>query len=397
MIPARSSSPVSHGEAAGYYTAQHLKHKLEEDANGSLTLTRQLPQLPHCPQSPRLIEIALAIDSKSHRSSLMKTYLHLLSVILLLFSPQLLAGDIPGSKDPLGLKRYEGTRTTFYEEQAFGSYTLPLGKMSKSKAGVTFEKSQQIEGKITRVTYVGNDPNRTALEVYRNYQAAIAEQGWAVLWEGSEEELSAAKGRIFAGLWANRPGGTFTQSNLGGRFMVAQKGGSHLALYVVNYKVGTVSPKDLQPEKGVPIVALDVIESADMDEKMVVVKAEEMASKLIDQGGVNLYGFYFDNASAALKSESGPTLDEVEKMLLADSSLRLLVVGHTDGVGDFENNIDLSKQRAASVITALGKRIPGVAGRLTPCGVGYQCPIASNGSEEGRAKNRRVALVKVEK
>ena len=327
----------------------------------------------------------------------MNTYLHLVTISLLQFLPPIFAADIPGSKDPVGLKRYEGTRTTFYEEQAFGSYTLPLGKMAKSKAGVTFEKSKQLEGKITRVTYVGNDPKRTALEVYRNYQAALADQGWSVLWEGSEEELSAAKGQIFAGLWADRPGGTFSLSHLGGHYLAAEKGGSHLALYVVNYKVGTVAPKDLQPETGVPIVALDVIESARMDEKMVVVKAEEMASKLIDEGGVNLYGFYFDNASAELKPESGPTLDEVGKMLQADSSLRLLVVGHTDGVGGYENNIDLSKRRAASVITALGKRIPGVSGRLTPCGVGYQCPIASNSSEEGRAKNRRVALVKVEK
>ncbi len=327
----------------------------------------------------------------------MKHYSHLVAIMLLSFSPLLLAEDIPGSKDPVGLKRYEGTRITFYEEQSFGSYTLPLGKMSKSRAGVTFEKSQNLEGKVTRVTYVGNDPKRTALEVYRNYQTAIAEQGWSVLWEGSEEELSAAKGQIFAGLWDKRPGGTFSLSHLGGRYLAAQKGGSHLALYVVNYKVGTVSPKTLQPEKGVPVVALDVIESAAMDEKMVVVKAEEMASKLIDQGGVNLYGFYFDTASAALKGESGPTLDEVEKLLLADKSLRLLVVGHTDGVGGFEDNIDLSKRRAASVVTALSKRVPEAAARLTPCGVGFQCPIASNSSEEGRAKNRRVALVKVGK
>ncbi len=327
----------------------------------------------------------------------MKLHPQLVAIMLLRFSPLLQAEDIPGSKDPMGLKRYEGTRTTFYEEQAFGSYILPLGKMSKSKANVTFEKSLELEGKITRVTYVGNDPKRTALEVYRNYQKAIAEQGWTVMWEGSEEELSAAKGQIFAGLWANRPGGTFTLSNLGGRFMAAQKGGSHLALYIVNYKVGTVTPKELQPEKGVPIVALDVIESAAMEEKMVVVKAEEMASTLLDQGGVNLYGFSFDTASATLKSESDPTLDEVEKLLLADPNLRLLIVGHTDGVGGFEDNIDLSKRRAASVVTALSKRLPAAAARLTPCGVGFQCPIASNSSEEGRAKNRRVALVKVEK
>lgn len=285
-----------------------------------------------------------------------------------------------------------------YEEKAFDRYTLTLGKMSRTKAaGVTFANSLTLEGKVTRVTYVGNDPQRSALEVYRNYQTMLADQGWSILWEGSEAELSDGKGMSFAGLFNHRPGGTFALSYLGGRYLAAQKGGTHLALYVVNYKAGTVNPKNLQPEKGVPIVALDVVESAAMAEKMVVIKADEMASALLDQGGVNLYGFYFDTGSAQLKSESSPTLDEVEKLLKADASLRLLVVGHTDGVGGFEDNMDLSKRRAVSVIAALNGRVPSAAARLTPCGVGFQCPIASNSNEEGRAKNRRVALVKVEK
>jgi outer membrane protein OmpA-like peptidoglycan-associated protein len=133
-----------------------------------------------------------------------------------------------------------------------------------------------------------------------------------------------------------------------------------------------------------------------MEEKMVLVKAEEMASGILQQGSVNLYGFHFDTASAALKPESDATLDEVAKLLKSDAALRLLVVGHTDTVGKFEGNIELSQNRAASVVAALSKRLPSAASRLTPCGVGYQCPIASNSSDEGRAKNRRVALVKVE-
>jgi OOP family OmpA-OmpF porin len=307
------------------------------------------------------------------------------------------AEDIIGSKDPLGLKRYEGTRTTFYEEKAFDSYTLPLGKMKKTASQVTFANSLELEGKVTRVTYVGSDPNRTALEVYRNYQAELASKGWEILWEGSEGELSDAMGRMFLGRYDYRPGGTFVLSPDGCRYLAAKKGGNHLSLLVTNYKVGTVNPKSLQPAKGVPVIALDVIESAAMEEKMVVVKAEEMASRILDQGGVNLYGFYFDTGSATLKPESAPTLAEVEKLLISDASLRLLVVGHTDGVGGFEDNIELSKKRAAAVVTALSEKVPAASSRLTPCGVGYQCPIATNSSDDGRAKNRRVALVRVEK
>jgi OmpA-OmpF porin, OOP family len=306
------------------------------------------------------------------------------------------AADVPGSKDPAGLKRYEGTRTTFYEEKAFDSYTLPLGKMTKKPNENIFAKSLTLEGKVTKVTYISNDPKRTALEVFRNYQKELAASGWETLWEGTGEELSAGNGIMYRSLFDYRPGGTFAISHPGARYLAAKKGEAHLALYVANYKAGTVSPKSLQPKAGVPVIALDLIETQAMEEKMVIIKAEEMASGIIQQGSVNLYGFHFDTGSAALKPDSAPTLDEVAKLLTSDPALRLLVVGHTDIVGKFEGNIELSQNRAASVVSALSKRVPSAASRLTPCGVGYQCPIATNSSDEGRAKNRRVALVKVE-
>ena len=304
--------------------------------------------------------------------------------------------DIPGSKDPAGLKRYEGTRITFYEQKDFDSYTLPLGKLTKKPNVNLFAKSLTLEGKVTKVTYISHDPQRTALEVYKNYQSELAAGGWETLWEGTGEELSAGKGLLFHSLFNNRPGGTFAISHPGALYLAAKKGGAHVALFVANFKAGTVNPKTLQPQPGVPVVALDLIETQAMEEKMVLVKAEEMASGILQQGSVNLYGFHFDTASAALKPESDATLDEVAKLLKSDASLRLLVVGHTDSVGKFEGNIELSQDRAASVVAALSKRVPSAASRLTPCGVGYQCPIATNSSEEGRAKNRRVALVKVE-
>jgi outer membrane protein OmpA-like peptidoglycan-associated protein len=234
------------------------------------------------------------------------------------------------------------------------------------------------------------------LEVFRNYQSELAAGGWETLWDGTGEELSAGKGLLFHSLFGDRPGGTFAISHPGARYLAAKKGGAHLALFVANYKAGQVMPKTLQPKSGVPVIAVDLIETKAMEEKMVLVKAEEMASGILQQGSVNLYGFHFDTGSATLKPESDATLDEVAKLLKSDSALRLLVVGHTDNVGKFEGNIELSQNRAASVVAALSKRVPSAASRLTPCGVGYQCPISSNSSEEGRAKNRRVALVKVE-
>ena len=69
------------------------------------------------------------------------------------------------------------------------------------------------------------------------------------------------------------------------------------------------------------------------------------------------------------------------------------MVGHTDNVGLFEHNIKLSQDRAAAVVKALVGKYGITSSRLTPFGDGPTAPVASNKSEEGRAKNRRVELV----
>ena len=77
----------------------------------------------------------------------------------------------------------------------------------------------------------------------------------------------------------------------------------------------------------------------------------------------------------------------------ATPELRLLIVGHTDSVGSYEYNLDLSQRRAASVVDALKAR-HGIAGnRLYPVGVSFASPVETNTTEEGRARNRRVELV----
>jgi outer membrane protein OmpA-like peptidoglycan-associated protein len=109
---------------------------------------------------------------------------------------------------------------------------------------------------------------------------------------------------------------------------------------------------------------------------------------------VVLYGIHFDTDKYDIKPESEPTLGEIARLLQQDPTLRLNVVGHTDNVGGLEYNEDLSERRAASVVTYLTGRHGIDASRLSPVGAGMTSPIASNDTEEGRAKNRRVELVK---
>lgn len=85
---------------------------------------------------------------------------------------------------------------------------------------------------------------------------------------------------------------------------------------------------------------------------------------------------------------------EVLKLLQQNPQLRLAVQGHTDNVGTPGRNQQLSDDRAATVVAELTRA--GVAGsRLQPAGFGQTKPLADNATEAGRAKNRRVELVKL--
>ncbi|MBI2222192.1 MAG: OmpA family protein [Acidobacteria bacterium] len=124
----------------------------------------------------------------------------------------------------------------------------------------------------------------------------------------------------------------------------------------------------------------------------VVGNAEALGSGLAATGHVEVPGIFFDTGKAELKPESEAALAEVVKLLQASAALRVWVVGHTDNVGTVDANVALSSARAASVVKALQRK--GVdPKRLAPHGAGPYAPVASNATEDGRAKNRRVELV----
>jgi outer membrane protein OmpA-like peptidoglycan-associated protein len=86
-------------------------------------------------------------------------------------------------------------------------------------------------------------------------------------------------------------------------------------------------------------------------------------------------------------------MDEIAKFMAANKTLKLLVVGHTDNVGGFAPNLDLSRKRAEAVVAQLVAQYKVPAGRLQAFGVSYASPVASNVDGDGRAQNRRVELV----
>ncbi len=141
------------------------------------------------------------------------------------------------------------------------------------------------------------------------------------------------------------------------------------------------------------LARLDVIETTPMEGNMVKVDAQAMLKDLSANGHASLYGIHFDTNKTEVKPGSEPALEEIAKLLKLKPSLKLLVVGHTDNAGGIEFNEDLSLRRAKAVVQVLVAKYGCDAGRLRPFGVGMTAPVASNQTEQGRAKNRRVELV----
>jgi len=128
--------------------------------------------------------------------------------------------------------------------------------------------------------------------------------------------------------------------------------------------------------------------------KITFIGAQQMQAAIADAGRISLYGIQFDFDKDSIRPESKATLDEIAKLLKSDTALNLSVVGHTDAKGGADYNADLSRRRAANVVVSLGRDYGIDVARLTPRGAGASEPLASNDNEEGRARNRRVELVR---
>lgn len=143
-----------------------------------------------------------------------------------------------------------------------------------------------------------------------------------------------------------------------------------------------------------PVVQLDIIEVKPMAAGLVKVNAEALAGDIEQTGHATIYGIYFDTGKADVTAQSEEALAEIAKLLGQDGTLSLYVVGHTDNVGTLSSNMDLSQRRAEAVVKVLVSKYGIDANRLYAAGVGPLSPVITNKAEEGRAKNRRVELVK---
>lgn len=233
---------------------------------------------------------------------------------------------------------------------------------------------ESIEGKVYQVSYKLKEgaTRQSALQVIRNFQNATRAAGGAVL-----------------GDFANPFAADLAESMQ--KFMRDSPGGTSFERYT-----------NLKLTRGETEYWVNVAASGEYDDYNVViverksmtqdVNVGELVAKLNKDGFITLY-VNFDTNKSTIKADSAKTLDDAAAVLKAAPALAILVGGHTDNVGTPDANQKLSEDRARAVMAALVQRgIP--AERLTAKGFGQTEPIADNRTEEGRAKNRRVELVK---
>lgn len=137
---------------------------------------------------------------------------------------------------------------------------------------------------------------------------------------------------------------------------------------------------------------LNILQQEGFKQTITMLKADEIAKDLNEKGKAILY-INFDTDKSTLKPEGNDAVAEITKALKATPGLKVAINGYTDNTGNDAHNLQLSKDRAKAVLEALSSS--GIdKSRLSSQGFGSAQPIADNGSEEGKAKNRRVELIK---
>lgn len=239
---------------------------------------------------------------------------------------------------------------------------------------ITGKQLRKVEGRFESHEFFLHGGNMSEEEARRNYENLIAQMGGVKVNDVKPSELAAASSEEAS---ANDKKTRYTDRT------------STYDAYLVR-----------KPDQLVWIVLMSnsssvttlVLEEQPFKQTVAFVTADAMQSQLASTGHVALY-INFDTDKASIRPDGKPAIDEIAKLLEKDPSLKLSIEGHTDNVGDPAHNKALSQQRADAVMGTL--LAAGIAKeRLSTVGLGDTKPVADNKDEAGRAKNRRVELVK---
>lgn len=319
-----------------------------------------------------------------------------LVAILLITGPTVVLGsghedDIEGASDHPLISRFPDSIIKYYETETSTKYIIPTGE----DVGESNDEGEMIDGKeivadLTRITYEAPE-NTSTFEIYSNYESALEDAGFDIILSGDHQDLG--------GFWLinlyNRdinplPGETH-------RLAISEEDFYYLSAELTEENEDSndiyVSLSAAKDKYGVGI-QLDIIEEAPPAEDLIEVNLDNLAREIEEKGSVSIHDIYFETEKAEIQPESEEALKAIADLLNQEPELELYVVGHTDNQGSLEFNMDLSTRRAEAVVNELVNKYDIEQDRLMPEGVAFLAPKAPNSTEDGRAYNRRVELVK---
>ena len=296
----------------------------------------------------------------------------LLALLVTYLSAAPTSGVAADAKDHPVVSRYAGSTLTRRDNDGFKRYTLVVAVDEKGKTDEEILKPLKVEGQLTRLVY-DNPKNRSAAEIFANYRQALEAAGFKILHACQEKECGPA---FATSRWARVTGMRNFAPDM--RYLAAQSSQGGRDIYVAVL----VAKSSHQVE---------VVEVTEMETGLVTAKA--IAEGLERDGRVVLDGILFETDKATVRPESKPALDVIARYLNDNPTLKVYIVGHTDGTGSFDHNMALSRNRVDAVVGVLTKNYGIAADRLAAHGVGPLSPHKTNRSERGRAQNRRVEMV----
>lgn len=247
--------------------------------------------------------------------------------------------DAKGCKDSPYVSRYPGSWIDGCDEKADDTLTVVVTEKGTNK-------NKTIEGKVSKLK-LRFPSSASKPQVVRNYTTAMRNAGYQNVYDSGDYGDST---------WKKGP--LWISISIGG---------------------GVIDVQSVQ----------EINLTQD-----VVATAAELGTGIGSTGHAVVPGILFDTGKADVKDESKPALEQVAKLLSDHPDWKIWVVGHTDTVGQLASNMDLSKRRAAAVAQMLQTQYHIAPARLGSYGNGPYAPVATNDTDEGRAQNRRVEIVK---
>lgn len=264
-----------------------------------------------------------------------------------------------------------------------GSYGLPIGPWTEGSM-----LNRRVEGRVEQSAWYVSDYDASTLTLFAPLREELLQDGWNILFECETVDCGGFDFRYSIRVIPEPA----MHVDLGDfRFLSASKGRgvreSFISLlvsrstgagagYIQMIRVGPHQMAALPP----PPPPVKAVDSGDL-------------AKTLAEGALVLAGVVFDTGAADVAKGGDQELAALADFLKAQPEQTLGLVGHTDASGSLEANVAISKRRAEAVRQRLIKEFGVDPKRLSAFGAGYMSPRASNQTEEGRAKNRRVEAI----